>query len=227
MTPTTVVMSWSGGKDSAMALEALRRDPSVHVVALLTSVTSGYDRISIHGVRRALLEAQGHALNLPIIEVELAPVSSNEAYEAAFLTAVARARRQFPTIEAIAFGDLYLEDVRAYRERLVAQTGLICRFPIWGIPTNQLARQCLDDGVCATLVCVDTTQLGGRFVGRSYDQALLDELPAAVDPCGEGGEFHTFVSYARGFRTPIAIAHGETVLRDARFAYLDLLPATP
>ena len=120
MTPTPVMMSWSGGKDSAMALAVLRRDPSVHVVALLTSVTSEYDRISIHGVRRALLEAQGQALNLPIIEVALAPACSNAAYEAAFLAAVDRARSQFPTLEAIAFGDLYLEDVRAYRERLVA-----------------------------------------------------------------------------------------------------------
>lgn len=220
-----VLLSWSGGKDSALALAALADDVSVEVVALLTSVTRGYDRVSIHGVRRALLEAQAASLELPLIEIILEPQCSNAAYEDAFLDAIASAKAQHAGLSAIAFGDLFLEDVRAYRERLLANTGLRALFPLWGEPTASLAERCCQLGVDARLVCVDTTQLSGEFAGRRFDRRLVAELPAAVDPCGERGEFHTFVSNGPGFTQPVRYAVGEIVRRDDRFVYCDLLPA--
>ncbi len=216
-----VVLSWSGGKDSSLALAAL----GDQVVALLTSVTAGYDRISIHGVRRQLLEQQAKALGLPLFEVTLEPQSSNDAYEAAFLEGVARVRAAHPGITHIAFGDLYLMDVRSYRERLVARTGLEPLFPLWGLETKHLAKEFIARGFKAHLVCVDTTQLDGSFSGRAFDDDLLAELPESVDHCGEGGEFHTFVSAGPIFAEPVAIELGERVLRDERFAYCDLLSA--
>jgi uncharacterized protein (TIGR00290 family) len=220
-----IVLSWSGGKDSSLALQALRADPRFEVVALLTSVTRGYDRISIHGVRRALLEAQARAAGLPLHEVVLEPQSSNDAYEAAFAGAVAELRATYPGLRRIAFGDLFLEDVRAYRERLLAPLGIEAYFPLWGENTNALARRFIDDGFRARLVCVDTTQLDGTYVGREFDRVLLGDAPADVDPCGERGEFHTFVSDGPVFGAPVAYTLGERVLRDDRFAYQDLLPA--
>jgi len=220
---TPVALSWSGGKDSSLALAALQADPRYEVVALLTSITSGYDRVSIHGVRRALVEAQAAAIGLPLFEVELQPQSSNEAYEAAFLSALARLGAAHPQVQCVAFGDLYLADVRAYRERLLEATAFRPVFPLWGRDTKTLAREFIDAGFRATLVCVDTTQLSAEFAGRAFDDSLLSSLPAGVDPCGEGGEFHTFVSAGPIFRGPIAIVRGETVLREERFAYCDLL----
>jgi len=219
-----VLLSWSGGKDSALALAALNADPSVEVCGLLTSVTRGYDRISIHGVRRALLEAQAAALELPLTEIALEPRCSNTEYETAFLSAVETARSRHPELSAIAFGDLFLADVRAYRERLLADTGLEPLFPLWGEPTGVLAERCCELGVAARLVCVDTTQLPARFAGRLFDRELLAELPAAVDPCGERGEFHTFVANGPGFTAPIPYDVGEIVRRDDRFVYCDLVP---
>ncbi len=221
-----VVLSWSGGKDCAVALQALRDGDRFDVVALLTSVTRGYDRVSIHGVRRTLLEAQARALGLPLVELELEPQSSNEAYEAAFHDAVGRLRARFPDVRHMAFGDLLLEDVRAYRERLAAAAGLESLFPLWGSDTTRLATEIVEAGWRAHLVCVDTTQLDARFAGRTFDRELLAELPPAVDPCGERGEFHTFVSAGPIFAGGIAVRTGEVVLRDDRFAYCDLLPAT-
>jgi uncharacterized protein (TIGR00290 family) len=220
-----VVLSWSGGKDSTLALAALRRDERFEVVALLTSVTREYDRISIHGVRRALLEAQARALGLPLIELALDPASSNEAYEAAFRAAVDEVRSAFPGVRTIAFGDLFLEDVRVYRERLVATTGMEALFPLWARPTAALAEELVRLGYRAHLVCVDTRQLAARFAGRAFDAALLAELPPGVDPCGERGEFHTFVSGGPVFSRPVPVTPGEVVLREERFAYCDLLPA--
>ena len=219
-----VALSWSGGKDSSLALAALRADPRYEVVALLTSITSEYERVSMHGVRRALVEAQADAIGLPLFEITLEPRSSNEAYEAAFLGALEELRAAFPSLRQIAFGDLYLADVRAYRERLLEGTDFRPMFPIWGRDTKQLAQEFIDAGFRATLVCVDTAQLSADFAGRAYDAALLSELPARVDPCGEGGEFHTFVSDGPIFRAPISVERGETVLREERFAYSDLLP---
>jgi uncharacterized protein (TIGR00290 family) len=219
-----VLLSWSGGKDSALALHALRADPNVEVAGLLTSVTREYERISVHGVRRSLLERQAERLRLPLFTIELDPVTTNDAYEAAFLSALERVRRDLPGVTAIAFGDLFLADVRAYRERLLAPTGFEPLFPIWGLDTSELARRFVREGFVARLVCVDTTQLDASFANRRFDDALLAELPSTVDPCGERGEFHTFVSDGPGYDAPVEYTVGETVLRDERFAYCDLIP---
>lgn len=218
-----VVLSWSGGKDSALALAALRADPRFEVVALLTTVTAGYDRISIHGVRRSLLERQIEALGLPLHEIELQPSSSNEQYEAALAHALQGVRQQYPDVRRIAFGDLFLEDVRQYREAQLPRIGFECVFPIWGRSTTELAEEFIDAGFEARLVCVDTTQLDGRFAGRAFDRGLLAELPPGVDRCGERGEFHTFVAAGPVFRHRIDYSVGERVLRDGRFMYCDLL----
>jgi uncharacterized protein (TIGR00290 family) len=217
-----VLLSWSGGKDSALALGALSAESDIEVVGLLTSVTRGYDRVSIHGVRRELLEAQAAALKLPVNEIVLAPDCSNAAYEAAFLDAIDAARQRHVGVDAIAFGDLFLTDVRAYRERLLAGSGLTCLFPLWGEPTSALAARCITLGIEARLVCVDTTRLPASFAGRAFDAALLSELPAGVDQCGERGEFHTFVSWAPGFASRVSYAVGEIVRRGERFVYCDL-----
>jgi len=218
-----VVLSWSGGKDSALALHALQQDPSLTVVGLLTTITTEYDRISIHGVRRSLLHAQAASLGLPLFESRLKPASSNEDYEAAFNVSLGEIRRAEPEVAHIAFGDLFLEDVRAYRERLLAGSGWTPLFPIWGQDTRALAKQFIDDGFAARLVCVDTTQLDAEFAGRSFDTSLLAELPRSVDPCGERGEFHTYVSDGPLFTDAIGYECGERVLRDGRFMYCDLL----
>ena len=220
-----LLVSWSGGKDSALALAELAKESNVQIVGLLTSITCGYDRVSIHGVRRELLEAQAAALQLPLTEILLDPDCTNDAYEAAFLDAVARACACHGDIHGIAFGDLFLEDVRQYRERLLASTALTPVFPLWGEPTDALAARCIALGIEARLVCVDTTQLAPTFVGRLYDRALLADLPPRVDACGERGEFHTFVAEAPGFRERVAYTVGEIVRRDDRFVYCDLLPA--
>jgi uncharacterized protein (TIGR00290 family) len=218
----SVVLSWSGGKDSALALDALSRDPAVSVVGLLTSVTRSYDRISVHGVRRSMLEAQVQRLGLPLFEIALNPGCTNDEYEAAFHSALGEIRRKLPDVAHIAFGDLFLEDVRAYRERLLAGSGFDPLFPIWGLDTTTLARRFIADGFVAHLVCVDTTQLDAAFAGRVFDEQLLADFPTTVDPCGERGEFHTFVSAAPQFSAPIQYRLGETVLRDDRFMFCDI-----
>ena len=220
-----IVLSWSGGKDSSLALAALRADPAYEVVGLLTSLTRDYDRISIHGVRRALLLEQAAALELPLFEVTLEPQSSNAAYEAAFSEGVSRVRESIPGLVHVAYGDLFLEDVRAYRERLSATVGVVPVFPIWGKPTAPLAREFIRSGYKAHLVCVDTQQLDASFAGRTFDDSLLKELPTSVDACGEGGEFHTFVSDGPIFSRPLDVRLGEIVIRENRFAYADLLPS--
>jgi len=221
---TPVALSWSGGKDSALTLAALRADPSVEVVALLTSVTLGYDRISIHGVRRSLLRAQARAAGVPLQEIVLQRNSSNEAYDQAMAYALDTLRQAHPNLETVAYGDLFLEDVRRYRETRLRPLGFCGSFPLWGRPTRELAEEFIDRGFEARLVCLDTTQLDASFAGRAFDRGLLVDLPASVDPCGERGEFHTFVSDAPIFDAPVAYAVGDVVLRDDRFAYCDLLP---
>ena len=223
MTRTPIVLSWSGGKDSMMALARLRADPSYEVVALLTAVTQEYDRISIHGVRCTILDAQAAALGLPVALLRLPPSSDNDTYERAFAAALEALERTYPGLRTIAFGDLFLEDVRAYRERLVGALGWDRVYPIWGEDTARLARRFVAEGFRAALTCVDTTQLDARFCGRDYDHALLDELPESVDPAGERGEFHTLVYGGPGFAAPLAIARGESVLRDGRFQYTDFV----
>jgi uncharacterized protein (TIGR00290 family) len=219
-----VVLSWSGGKDSALALEALRVDPYCEVVALLTTVTSDYERVSIHGVRQELLRAQAAAVGLPLMEMRIVPGCSNEEYEVALGLSLSRVRNELPEVRRIAFGDLFLEDVRRYREERLQVSGFEALFPLWGRPTRDMARELVQRGFAARLVCVDTTALDARFAGRAYDELLLAELPDTVDPCGERGEFHTFVSNGPGFAAPVLYQVGETVLRDERFAYCDLLP---
>lgn len=217
----SVILSWSGGKDSALALHALRRD-GVQVAGLLTSITREYDRVSVHGVRRALLAEQARQIGLPLYEVWLDADCTNQAYEAALLAALCDIRRLRPAVSRIAFGDLFLEDVRAYRQRLLATSGFDPLFPIWGQDTTSLARRFIHDGFTARLVCVDTMHLDPSFAGRMFDAELLTDLPAEVDPCGERGEFHTFVSDGPAFSCPVAYRAGRTVLRDGRFMYCDL-----
>lgn len=225
--PASILLSWSGGKDSALALDALRADPAVRVVGLLTSVTSGYERISIHGVRRALLDAQVSQLGLPLFQVTLEPGCSNAAYESAFHDALARARLSEPALAGIAFGDLFLQDVRRYREGLLEDSGLHAHFPLWRHDTARMAHTFIDRGFEACVVCVDTTQLAGSFAGRLYDHAFLADLPPEIDRCGENGEFHTFVAAGPIFPERIPYEVGECVLRDGRFMYADLLPLMP
>ena len=172
MTPVQVILSWSGGKDSSLTLAALQADPRYEVVALLTSVTRGYDRVSIHGIRRTLLEAQAVAAGLPLVEIALDPQSSNAAYESAFGDALTQLRERYPNATTLAFGDLFLDDVRAYRERLLAPTGFEPTFPIWGRETRALAREFIDAGYVAHTVCVDTQQLSASFAGRHFDESF-------------------------------------------------------
>lgn len=225
MASLSVVLAWSGGKDSALALQALRADPALEPVALLTTVTRDYDRISMHGVRRTLLAAQAASVGLPLIEAVIPATASNEAYESAMRTALDHIRERFPQARHVAFGDLFLADVRAYRERQMAASGFTPLFPLWGLDTRSLAERFIRDGFEAVLVCVDTQQLPMALAGRAYDRDLLRELPEAADPCGERGEFHTFVAAGPGFASRIPFAKGEVVLRDGRFAYCDLIDA--
>jgi uncharacterized protein (TIGR00290 family) len=212
-------LSWSGGKDSALALWALRRE-QLEPEALITTITDAYDRISMHGVRRELLVRQAEALGLPLVEVVIPPACVIEIYEARMAEAFAVA--PLSGIEAVAFGDLFLEDVRAYREERLAAAGKRGLFPLWGRDTAGLAREFLDAGFEARLVCIDPHVLDPSFAGRRYDERLLAELPPSVDPCGENGEFHTFVQVGPIFAAPIACKRGEVVERDG-FVFCDLL----
>jgi uncharacterized protein (TIGR00290 family) len=217
-----VALAWSGGKDSSLALAALQADRSFQPVALLTTVTGDYDRISMHGVRRSILEAQVRELRLPLVEATIPPAASNAIYEEAFAAALDSLRLKHPDLRHLAFGDLFLADVRTYRERLLDRLGWTPVFPLWGRDTARLAREFINQGFRAILTCVDTTQLNAEFAGREFDSALLDELPATVDPCGERGEFHTCVYDGPIFRQPLLLERGERVQRDNRFEYRDL-----
>lgn len=228
---TPVLLSWSGGKDAAWALHVLRQRDDVAVVGLLTTITEGYERIAMQGIRVEVLHAQAEAAGLPVVESRMPQQASNEIYEAAFAQALAEARTRWPGLRDIAFGDLFLADIRAWREALCARLGWTARFPIFdGSPahTTRTARAMLAAGLRAHLCCVDTAQLDAGFAGRAYDQALLDALPEGVDPCGENGEFHTCVRSGPMFAQGIDLEPGRTVLRDGRFAYTDFrLPRSP
>jgi uncharacterized protein (TIGR00290 family) len=212
-------MSWSSGKDSAMALHVARAQLDLDVAALLVTMNADADRIAMHAVRRELLTAQADRLGLPVHVVEIPSPCPNDVYEAAMTGALAVARDA--GVGRMVFGDLFLEDVREYRETRLAGTGVAPVFPLWGRPTDRLARDVLDAGVRAVLTCVDPAVLAPEFVGRPFDEALLAELPPGVDPCGERGEFHSFVWDAPGFRAPIEIEVGEVVERDG-FVFCDV-----
>lgn len=216
------LLSWSSGKDSAWSLHVLRRDPAVEVVGLLTTVNRDMDRVAMHAVRRELLQAQAAAAGLPLWEVPIPHRCTNADYEAAMAQAMGRAKDE--GIGAVAFGDLFLEDIRRYREEKLSPTGLRPLFPIWGRPTAALAREMIAGGLEARLTCVDPKQLDRRFAGRAFDEALLRELPASADPCGERGEFHTFATAGPMFSRPIPVAPGPVVDREG-FVFADLLPA--
>jgi uncharacterized protein (TIGR00290 family) len=225
MKTTPVLLSWSGGKDAAWTLHVLRQRDDITVVGLLTTITEGYDRIAMQGIRVAVLHAQAAAAGVPVVEARMPQRASNAVYEQVFADALQRARRRWPGLRHIAFGDLFLADIRAYREALCARLDWTPLFPLFGSDTATLARQMIDGGLHAALCCVDTTQLDAAFSGRTFDASLLGDLPAGVDPCGENGEFHTCVSAGPMFAQPLALVRGETVLRDGRFAYADFLPA--
>lgn len=215
-------MAWSGGKDSAVALHRLQQDERYDVVGLLTTLTEGYNRISMHGVREELLRAQADALGLKLYAVWIPQACINPVYEAAMRAAIDEIKADGVT--AIAHGDLFLEDIREYREGMLAGSGIEPLFPIWGEDTATLSRWVVANGFKATIVSVDPNQVPSDIAGRAYDDALLDELPATADPCAERGEFHTFVHDAPNFRAPIPVTPGEVVERDG-FVFADLLPA--
>lgn len=221
MSRPRALLSWSSGKDSAWTLHELRRAGDIEVAGLLTTVTETFDRVAMHGVRHALVEAQAAAAGLPLWPVRLPWPCPNETYEARMAAAVAEARAA--GITHIAFGDLHLSDVRAYRERQLDGSGIEPLFPIWGEPTDDLARGMVDAGFAARITCLDPERLPRAFAGRRYDAALLGELPAGIDPCGEYGEFHTFCHGGPIFTAPIDIEVGETVERDG-FVFTDLQP---
>ena len=213
-----VLLSWSSGKDSAWALHLLRRDREIEVCGLVTTLNAAFDRVAMHGTRRSVLEAQARAAGLPLWVVPLPWPCSNEIYEQKMAEACARAVAE--KIDAVAFGDLFLADVRSYREKQLAGTGLEPLFPLWQIPTDALAREMIAGGLCARLSCVDTKQLPAVFAGREFDAAFLRDLPAETDPCGERGEFHTCVYAGPMFSAPLALEAGEIVDRDG-FVFAD------
>jgi uncharacterized protein (TIGR00290 family) len=217
-----ILLSWSSGKDSAWSLHVLRQSQRYEIVGLLTTVSGRDDRVAMHGVRRELLEAQAAAAGIPLWDVTIPWPCPNEAYESILGREMAKAKER--GITAVAFGDLYLEEIRAYRESKLSGTGIAPIFPIWGRPTRALAEEMIGAGLRARLVCVDTKQLDARFAGRELDARLLAELPAGVDPCGEGGEFHTFCWDGPMFARPIEVSAGAVVEAEG-FARVDVMLA--
>ncbi len=214
-------MSWSSGKDSALALHEIRGAGDVEVVGLLTTVNVAAGRVAMHGVRRELLDAQAEALGLPLHVVELPWPCPNEVYEERMDASLAVARGA--GVEVVGFGDLFLEDIRRYREEAMAGSGLAPVFPLWMRPTDVVAREILTSGIRAVVTCVDLAQASPALAGRWYDEAFLTDLPPGIDPCGEHGEFHTFVVDGPGLSRPIEVTVGETVERDG-FAFTDVVP---
>jgi uncharacterized protein (TIGR00290 family) len=214
------LLSWSSGKDSAWSFHLLRQQGDYEIVGLLTTFNREANRVAMHGVRRELVEAQAEAAGIPLWDVDLPSPCSNADYENILSEECKAAVRS--DIECIAFGDLFLTDIRAYRERQLEGSGLTPIFPVWGIPTNELARTMIASGMKAKLTCVDSQSLSPEFVGREFDEQLLFDLPPQIDPCGENGEFHSFVYAAPIFERDIGVAVGEIVTRD-RFVFADLI----
>lgn len=219
------LVSWSSGKDSAWMLHVLKQDRSVEIGALLTTMNAEFDRVAMHAVRRRLLEDQARAAGVPLWTVPLPWPCTNSDYEARMRTAVSKAVADGFT--HVAFGDLFLEDVRRYREDRLAGTGLTPIFPIWGVPTDRLALEMIDGGLRAVLTCVNPIHLDRSFAGRQFDRSLLADLPADIDPCGERGEFHSFAYDGPMFNHPVAVMPGEVVDRDG-FVFADMIcPSDP
>jgi len=214
-----VALSWSSGKDSAWSLHLLRQDPGIEVVALFTTINQEFDRVAMHAVRRALSELQAEAAGLPLWTVPLPWPCSNEQYEARMRELCDRALSE--GVQAMAFGDLFLADIRAYREKQLAGTGLEPIFPVWQIPTHKLANDMIRSGLRAKITCVDPKVLPREFAGRDFDAKFLADLPPGIDPCGENGEFHSFVYAGPMFRRPIPVETGDIVERDG-FIFADL-----
>jgi uncharacterized protein (TIGR00290 family) len=221
-----MLLSWSGGKDAAWTLHVLQQRDDVEVVGLLTTLDAATDRVAVHGIRRELLQAQADAIGLPLIEARIPANADNTSYESALADALDRARARWPALDTIAYGDLFLADVRAWREAACARLGWRIETPLFGTDTRALAHAMIAGGLHARLCCVDTQQLDADFCGRDFDDRLLAELPSACDPCGENGEFHTLVTAGPMFAQPIDVRSGEQVLRDGRFFCTDFLPAT-
>jgi uncharacterized protein (TIGR00290 family) len=216
-----LVFAWSGGKDSAMALHSLLRDPQYEVVSLLTTVTEGYERVSMHGVRRELLHEQARSIGLPVTEVRIPPKCVNPIYESRMSEAVLSFRDS--GVRHFGFGDIFLRDLREYREKNLARENISALFPLWNVDTKKLAARFVRDGFRARTVCIDPRKLDKSFAGRELDSSFFSGLPQGVDPCGENGEFHTFVFDGPIFRSPIPVHTGEVVERDL-FVFCDLLP---
>jgi uncharacterized protein (TIGR00290 family) len=215
-------MSWSTGKDSAWALHVARQQGAVEVVALLTTLNGQFRRVAMHGVREELLDRQASALGLPLVKVPLPWPCPNETYERLMAEAISQARSE--GVSCMIFADLFLRDIRRYREEKLRGTGIEPLFPVWGLETVRLAREMIAAGLEAVLTTVDPQKLPAQFAGRKFDRRLLAELPAGADPCGENGEFHTFVSAGPMFAEPVPVKVGEVVTRDG-FVFADLLPA--
>jgi len=214
-------LAWSTGKDSAWALHTIRQSGDFEIVALLTTVNREHQRVAMHGVRESLLEAQAAAAALPLVKVMIPSPCSNEIYEKTMGDAMLRARAE--GVSHVVFGDLFLEDIRSYREKQLASCGVTPVFPLWQRDTRRLAEEMIAGGLSAYLTCIDPRKLDGEFAGRRFDDRLLKELPSSVDPCGENGEFHTFACAGPMFRSTIAVAVGEIVKRDG-FVFADLIP---
>lgn len=217
-----VIFSWSGGKDSALALYELQQNREYEIESLITTVTADYSRVSMHGLRTELLYSQSKSLGLPLEEVLISKGASNEEYESSFSNTVKKYMQS--GIKKIVYGDIFLEDIREYRENIMSGIGMECIFPIWGKESAILAEHFIDSGFKAVVVCVDTEQLDASFSGREFDERFPSELPSGVDPCGENGEFHTFVYDGPIYRSAIDHSLGEVVIRDGRFCFCDALP---
>jgi uncharacterized protein (TIGR00290 family) len=219
-----VMLSWSSGKDGAWALQVLRKDPELELAGVFTTVNREFDRVAMHGVRRTLLEAQAASIGLPLFTISIPYPCRNDAYEAAMAAFVEDAKRRGVT--QFAFGDLFLEDVRRYRETKLAGTGIEPLFPVWGLDTRELAHRMVAEGLRAYVTCVDPKLAPREWAGRMYDGEFLDAVPEGIDPCGERGEFHTFACEGPMFRRPLGVAVGDIVERDG-FVFADLLRRSP
>ncbi len=219
-----ILISWSGGKDSSLALYEIQKSRDYEVAALITTITSDYDRVSMHGLRTILLDEQASSSNIPLEKIFISKNASNDEYESRLKEVLLKYKQL--GIRDVVFGDLFLEEIKKYREDLLGKIGMECVFPIWKRDTVKLAKRFIELGFKAITVCVDSNVLGKEFAGREFDEHFLDDLPKAIDPCGENGEFHTFVYDGPVFKNPIDHRLGETVLRDERFYYCDILPGS-